>query len=61
MNVKPLVDKLRKFNFVGMPCTSKEFDDLKDGKTIALPKEVALEMQSMGLVTTIDKKKKGDK
>tara|TARA_Y100000004_G_scaffold186518_1_gene238162 strand:+ start:2375 stop:2560 length:186 start_codon:yes stop_codon:yes gene_type:complete len=61
MNVKPLVDKLQKFSSVGMPCTSKEFDDLKDGKTIALPKEVALEMQSMGLVTTIDKKKKGDK
>ena len=54
MNVKPLVDKLQKFSSVGMPCTSKEFDDLKDGKTIALPKEVALEMQSMGLVTAID-------
>ena len=61
MNVKPLVDKLKKFSFVGIPCTSKEFSDLKDGKTIALPKKVALEMQSMGLVTTIDKKKKGDK
>ena len=61
MNVKPLVDKLKKFSFVGIPCTSKEFSDLKDGKTIALPKEVALQMQSMGLVTTIDKKKKGDK
>ena len=62
MKVKPLKDKLRKFSAVGMPCTSKEFDDLKDGKTIALPKEVALEMQSMGLVTAIDKKKsKGDK
>ena len=60
MNVKPLVDKLKKFSFVGIPCTSKEFSDLKDGKTIALPKKVALEMQSMGLVTTIDKKK-GDK
>ena len=61
MNVKPLVDKLRKFSSVGMPCTSKEFDDLKDGKSIALPKEVAEEMQSMGLVTLIEKKKKGDK
>ena len=60
MKVKPYKEKLRKFSAVGMPCTSKEFDDLKDGKTIALPKEVALEMQSMGLVTTIDKKK-GDK
>ena len=60
MNVKPLTDKLVKFNYIGMPCTSKEFDDLKSGKSIALPKEVALEMQSMGLVTTIDKKK-GDK
>ena len=61
MNVEPLVDKLRKFSSVGMPCTSKEFDDLKDGKSIALPKEVAEEMQSMGLVTLKEKKKKVDK
>ena len=48
MNVKPLTDKLVKFNYIGMPCTSKEFDDLKSGKSIALPKEVALQMQSLG-------------
>ena len=62
MNVKPLVDKLRKFNFVGMPCTSKEWSDLKEGKSIALPSEVAEKMKAMGLVTINEKKKsKGDK
>ena len=48
MKVKPFTDKLQKFNAVGMPCTSKEFNDLKDGKEIALTKETAEEMQSMG-------------
>ena len=41
MKVKPFKDKLQKFNAVGMPCTSKEFNDLKDGKEIALTKETA--------------------
>ena len=57
MNVKPLVDKLQKFSSVGMPCTSKEFDDLKDGKEIALPRKNAELMQSMGLVELIENKK----
>ena len=57
MKVKPLKDKIRKFSAVGMPCTSKEFDDLKEGKEIALPKEAAEEMQSMGLVELIENKK----
>ena len=58
MKVKPLVDKLRKFSAVGMPCTSKELSDLKDGKTIALPQEKAELMQQMGLVQIIENKKK---
>ena len=58
MKVKPLVDKLRKFSAVGMPCTSKELSDLKDGKTIALPIENAELMQQMGLVQIIENKKK---
>ena len=61
MNVKPLVDKLQKFSSVGMPCTSKEFDDLKDGKEIALPRKNAELMQSMGLVELIENKKKAKK
>jgi len=58
MKVKPLKDKLRKFSAIGMPCTSKEFNDLQDGKEIALPKETAELMQSMGLVQIIENKKK---
>jgi len=41
-----------------MPCTSKEFNDLRDGKEIALPRETAELMQSMGLVQMIEKKNK---
>ena len=58
MKVKPLVDKLKKFSAVGMPCTSKELSDLKDGKTISLPIENAELMQQMGLVQIIENKKK---
>ena len=58
MKVKPLKDKIKKFSAVGMPCTSKELSDLKDGKEIALPKENAELMQQMGLVQIIENKKK---
>ncbi len=57
MKVKPFKDKLKKFNAVGMPCTSKEFNDLKDGKEIALTKETAELMKSMGLVQIVEDKK----
>ena len=58
MKVKPYKEKLRKFSAVGMPCTSKEFDDLKDCKEISLPIEAAELMQSMGLVQMIKNNKK---
>ena len=61
MKVKPLVDKLIKFSAVGMPCTSKEFNDLQDGKEIALPKKTAEQMQSMGLVQIQENKKMTNK
>ena len=57
MKVKPFTDKLQKFNAVGMPCTSKEFNDLKDSKEIALTKETAELMKSMGLVQIVEDKK----
>tara|TARA_R100001530_G_scaffold135494_1_gene112831 strand:- start:178 stop:369 length:192 start_codon:yes stop_codon:yes gene_type:complete len=57
MKVKPFKDKIRKFSAVGMPCTAKEFNDLKKGKEIALPKDVAEEMSAMGLVKTIEQNK----
>tara|TARA_R110000824_G_scaffold226705_1_gene414481 strand:- start:273 stop:467 length:195 start_codon:yes stop_codon:yes gene_type:complete len=61
MKVKPFTDKLQKFNAVGMPCTSKEFNDLKDGKEIALTEETAELMQSMGLVKIVEDKKSKSK
>ena len=61
MKVKPFTDKLQKFNAVGMPCTSKEFNDLKDGKEIALTEETAELMQSMGLVQIVEDKKSKSK
>tara|TARA_R100001594_G_scaffold139112_1_gene183244 strand:+ start:252 stop:446 length:195 start_codon:yes stop_codon:yes gene_type:complete len=57
MKVKPFTDKIKKFTNIGMPCTSKEFNDLKDGKEIALPRKVAELMQSMGLVQMLENKK----
>ena len=61
MKVKPFTDKLQKFNAVGMPCTSKEFNDLKDGKEIALTKETAELMKAMGLVQIVEDKKSKSK
>ena len=57
MKVKPFKDKIKKFSAIGMPCTAKEFNDLQDGKEIALPKDVAEEMCAMGLVKTIEQNK----
>tara|TARA_Y100000593_G_C4221808_1_gene292265 strand:+ start:107 stop:301 length:195 start_codon:yes stop_codon:yes gene_type:complete len=61
MKVKPFKEKIKKFSAVGMPCTSKEFDDMKKGKEIALPIKAAELMQSMGLVELIHKKRKSNK
>lgn len=57
MKVTPLTDKINKFSAIGMPCTSKEFNDLQDGKEIALPKDIAEEMSAMGLVKIIENNK----
>ena len=56
MKVKA-VDKINKFSSVGMPCTKKELQDLKNGKEIALPLEVANKMAAMGLVELTGNKK----
>ena len=61
MKVNPFKDKINKFSAIGMPCTSKEYNDLKDGKEIALPRKVAELMQSMGLVQITENKKKTNK
>ena len=56
MKVKAF-DKINKFPSVGMPCTNKELQDLKNGKEIALPIEVAKQMSAMGLVELLENKK----
>ena len=61
MKVKPFTDKLQKFSAVGMPCSSKEFNDLKDGKEIALTEKTAELMKSMGLVQIVEDKKSTSK
>ena len=50
MRVKGLVDKLRVLNVNNVPCTSKEFDQLREGIELALPREIAERMSAMGLV-----------
>jgi hypothetical protein len=62
IKIKPLIDKIKNFNAIGMPCSGVEFGKLKDGKTIAVPEKVAKELTSLGIVKVeTKKKKKGDK
>tara|TARA_R110002020_G_scaffold462445_1_gene681940 strand:+ start:2061 stop:2252 length:192 start_codon:yes stop_codon:yes gene_type:complete len=60
MKVKPN-KKIKVFNAVGMPCSAREFDLLKEGKEIALPKEVAEMMSAMGLVEITENNKTNKK
>ena len=58
MKVKPIIEKLSKFSAAGQACTSVEFNQLKDGKSIKLSKDAAKEMASQGLVEIVEKKSK---
>ena len=65
MKVKARNEKLNNFNVMNVPCSSREFSDLRDGKEIILKEEVANKMLAMGLVKKVNtkqtKKGKGDK
>ena len=63
MKVKGRIKKLVNFNAMNVPCSSKEFSDLRDGKEINLKEDVANKMLAMGLINKIKSKKakKGDK
>tara|TARA_R100000808_G_scaffold12433_1_gene30940 strand:- start:26687 stop:26884 length:198 start_codon:yes stop_codon:yes gene_type:complete len=61
MRVKGLVDKLRVLNVNNVPCTSKEFDQLREGIELALPREIAERMSAMGLVKITDNNKTNKK
>ena len=62
MKVKAKEGKLNNFNAMNVPCSSREFSDLRDGKEIDLKEGVANKMLAMGLINKIKNKKakKGD-
>ena len=62
MKVQGRLNKLNNFNAMNVPCSSKEFSDLRDGKEINLKEDVANKMLAMGLINKIKSKKakKGD-
>ena len=62
MKIKARNEKLNNFNVMNVPCSSREFSDLRDGKEIILKEEVANKMLAMGLINKIKSKKakKGD-
>ena len=62
MKIKAREGKLNNFNAMNVPCSSKEFSQLRDGKEINLKDEIANKMLAMGVVEKIKNKKakKGD-
>ena len=64
MKVKGLPKKINNINSYHLPCTSEEYDELRDGNEIELVNDVAEELLAKGLVEKISSKKskgKGDK
>tara|TARA_R100000664_G_scaffold33879_1_gene52496 strand:- start:1855 stop:2049 length:195 start_codon:yes stop_codon:yes gene_type:complete len=64
MNIKGKIDKINNFNSLNVPCSTLEFGQLRDGKSIDVDDEVANKMLAMGIVEKVNKKskkaKKGD-
>ena len=62
MKIKGKVNKLSNFNAMNVPCSSVEFSQLRDGKSIEVDDEVADKMLAMGIVEKVNNKKakKGD-
>ena len=64
MKVKGLKGKINNINSYHLPCSSEEYDELRDGNEIELKDDVAEQLLSKGLVSKISSKKsksKGDK
>tara|TARA_B100001939_G_C16846558_1_gene575469 strand:+ start:488 stop:679 length:192 start_codon:yes stop_codon:yes gene_type:complete len=57
MKIKAKVDKIRNFNAMNVPCSSKQFSDLRDGKSVEVSENVADKMLAMGLVEKENKTK----
>ena len=62
MKIKAKINKIRNFNAMNVPCSCKEFGELRDGKELEIDDEVADKMLAMGIVEKeIKKTKKGSK
>ena len=63
MKIKAKIEKFSNFNSMNVPCSCKEFGDLRDGKELDIKDEVANRMLAMGIVEKVKtkKSKKGDK
>ena len=62
MKVKGLPDKIANINSHHLPCSSEEYDELRDGNEVDIEDGVAEQLLSNGLVKKISSKKsKGDK
>ena len=57
MKIKAVSDKIKKHSANGMACTGREFDLLKEGKEISVPKDVADKMLETGLIEILEEKK----
>ena len=57
MKIKAKIAKFRNFNCMNVPCSAKEFGDLRDGKTLEVKDEVANKLLAMGIVEKVNDKK----
>ena len=57
MKIKAKIAKFRNFNSLNVPCSTKEFGDLRDGKILEVKDEVANKMLAMGIVEKVKDKK----
>ena len=57
MKIKAKIAKFSNFNSMNVPCSTKEFGDLRDGKELEVKDEVANELLAMGIVEKVKDKK----
>ena len=62
MKVKGLKEKISNINSYHLPCSSEEYDELRDGNEVDIEDGVGEQLLSKGLVKKLSSKKsKGDK
>ena len=62
MKVKGLPSKISNINSYHLPCSSEEYDELRNGNEVDIEDDVGEQLLSKGLVKKISSKKsKGDK